>query len=348
MSSLSTLLRIKSIKTEAIGTKSFTLETVDGQPLPYKAGQFLTLLFQHSNGEEVRRSYSISSSPHGGEPLTITVKKIPNGEFSRQLVDNAKEGDSLNSIGIGGLFTLPASYDRLSQRFCFLAAGSGITPIFSQIKSLLYNSKNTVVLIYSNRNPKSTIFLEEILQLKETFKDRFTLELLFSESAAIMQGRLSQGVLDHLAQKYQLYQDKELLFYLCGPNAYMRMINIKLRTEGIASDRIKKELFVVEAPTYKLPEPPDKEDHPVTIHYNGQTFNLQVQYPVAILETAKKVGIQLPYSCETGQCGTCAAICSVGKVWMRYNEVLGEKAMAEGYILTCTGFPIEGPVELII
>jgi ring-1,2-phenylacetyl-CoA epoxidase subunit PaaE len=347
MDNLSIVLRIKSIKTEAPDTKSFVLESVESKPLVYKSGQFLTLLFKHNNGEEVRRSYSISSSPLLSEPLTITVKKIPNGEFSRKLVDHAKEGDLLNSIGASGLFVLPNSYDR-HLLFCFLAAGSGITPIFSQIKSILYGSENSVILIYSNKNAFSTIFLNEILRLKDAFKERFMLELLFSESAPLTEGRLSQGVLDQLAQKYNLYKDDHILFYLCGPNAYMRMINIKLRAEGVRSDHIKKELFIVDAPLYQLPEPPERKAYPVTIHYKGETFTIQVKYPISILETAKKHGKALPYSCETGQCGTCAAICSTGNVWMRYNEVLGEHALAEGYVLTCTGYPIGGPVELTI
>ncbi|MEH6305352.1 iron-sulfur cluster-binding domain-containing protein [Olivibacter sp. CPCC 100613] len=345
MNSLSTLLRITSIKTETVDTKSFTLETVDGKPLVYKPGQFLTLLFKHSNGDEVRRSYSISSSTTLEEPLTITIKKIPNGEFSRKMVDQAREGNLLNSIGAAGLFTLPDSYPA-HQRFCFLAAGSGITPIFAQIKSILYGSANRVILIYSNRSASSTIFLDEILQLKDQFKDQLMLELLFSESAILTQSRLTQGVLDQLAQKHALYKDDDTLFYLCGPSAYMRMINIKLRAEGISPESIKKELFLVEAPTHKLAEPPDTDRHSVTIYYNNRSFTIEVQYPESILATAKKQGEQLPYSCETGQCGTCAAICTSGKVWMRYNEVLGKKALTDGYILTCTGYPIDGPVTL--
>jgi len=340
-------LRIKAIKEETSDTKSFILDNIGSKALNYEAGQFLTLIFQHSNREEVRRNYSISSSAVMNEPLTITVKKIPNGEFSRLLVDHAQVGDLLYSIGASGLFKLPKTVKSDKQRFCFFAAGSRITPIYAQIKTLLFGSQQKVLLVYSNRNPPSSIFLKDLLLLKDNFKERFVLELLFSESASIMESRLTQYVLDHFAERHLLYQ-RNTFFYLCGPEAYMRMIYIKLRAEGVTADNIKRELFVVHIPSYKLPEPPDKEEHEVRIYFNTQQFSLPVQYPTSILAAAKKQQIPLPYSCENGQCGTCAAICTKGKVWMRYNEVLGEKAVNEGYILTCTGYPIEGPVEIRI
>jgi len=340
-------LRIKAIKEETANTKSFVLESTTDQVISYQSGQFLTLIFNYKDNKEVRRSYSISSSPILNEPLTITVKKIPNGEYSRALIDYAKVGDKLYSIGASGLFTLPKKKIG-TYNFCFLAAGSGITPIFSQIKTLLYASNCSILLIYSNRNAVSTIFFQELLDLKEKFENRLSIEFLFSESAAIAESRLTQYVLDSLAAKHALYTHQDTLFYLCGPYSYMRMISIQLRTEGIASDKIKKELFVVNVPPLKLPKPPDEEKHTVTIRMGKQNFQLQVQYPESILMAAKKQQIELPYSCENGQCGTCAAICTKGRVWMRYNEVLGEKAIAEGYILTCTGYPIYGPVDLKI
>ncbi|GAA4793539.1 ferredoxin--NADP reductase [Olivibacter ginsenosidimutans] len=341
-------LRIISIKEETSDTKSFQLEATGKQAIYYESGQFLTLCFTHSNGEVVRRSYSISSSPLLNEPLTITVKKIPNGEFSRKLVDHAKVGDLLNSMGTSGLFTLPLIDKTTHRHFCFLAAGSGITPIYAHIKTLLFGSAATILLIYSNRNAHSTIFFDELLRLKEQFTQRFVIEFLFSESPLLMESRLSQPVFDILAQKHALYSNHKTLFYLCGPSAYMRMIHIKLRTEGIASENIKKELFVIQAPAFILPEPPDKEEHQVTIHFRDHDAQLAVQYPESILAVAKKNGVVIPYSCENGQCGSCAVKCTHGKVWMRYNEVLGAKALAEGYILTCTGYPIEGPVELML
>jgi len=341
-------LEIVSIKEETTDTKSFQLKSVGDQEIHYQSGQFLTLLFTHSNGEEVRRSYSISSSPLLHEPLTITVKKIPNGEFSRQLVDHAQVGDLLYSTGASGLFTLPPINKTMRLSFCFLAAGSGITPLYAHIKTLLYGSASTILLIYSNRHAQNTIFFQELLQLKAQFKDRFTIELLFSESAQIMSSRLTQYVLDALTKKYALYENPDTNFYLCGPNAYMRMISIKLRADGIHPSKIRKEHFVVNPPLHQLPEPPDREEHRMNVRMGQQHFSFVVQYPTSILAAAKQQKVPLPYSCENGQCGSCAVRCTKGQIWMRYNEVLGEKALAEGYILTCTGYPIGGPAEITL
>lgn len=338
-------LRIKAIKEETSDTKSFILENIGSKKLYYEPGQFLTFVFEHYSGEEVRRSYSISSSITLNEPLTITVKKIPNGEFSRKLIDQTAVGDLLYSIGASGLFTLP-HLDQLSKaHFCFFAAGSGITPIYAQIKTLLHHTQHEVLLIYSNHNASSSIFLKDLLLLKEDFKDRFILELLFSESASITENRLTPYIVDLFAQRHLLYE-RSSFFYLCGPEAYMRMITIKLRTEGIAIEKIKKELFFIQAPSYRLPEPPDKRKHQVHVQLGHQHFSFAVQYPTTILQAAKKLKIPLPYSCENGQCGTCTARCTSGKVWMRYNEVLGDKALKEGYILTCTAYPIEGSARI--
>ncbi|QNL49625.1 ferredoxin--NADP reductase [Olivibacter sp. SDN3] len=338
-------LRIEAIVDEAVATRSFVLKNLEKQPLEYQSGQFLTLLFNDAIHKEVRRSYSISSSP-AYDPLTITLKKIPNGEFSRKLVDHAQVGDVLTSIGASGLFTIPTV--SIPSHFCCFAAGSGITPIFSIIKTLLYGHHNTsVTLIYSNKNPSTTIFMDDLLQLKEIFKERFNLEFLFSESSSILESRLTQDVIDRLVEKYALYELPGTLFYLCGPNAYMRMLSIKLRADGIADNNIKREIFVIEKPLYKLPEPPDKSAHDVIVHIDGNRFTINVQYPTSILEAAKKAHIPIPYSCENGQCGTCAAICSKGEVWMRHNEVLGEKSIRDGYVLTCTGYPTDGLVELL-
>ncbi|MFC6102014.1 ferredoxin--NADP reductase [Olivibacter domesticus] len=341
-------LRIKKIIEETQDAKSFILENLDKKTLHYHAGQFLTLLFEQTNGTEVRRSYSISSSPVLDKELAITVKKIANGEFSRRLADKAKVGDILMSIGASGLFTLPTTI-KSNDRFCFMAAGSGITPIFSLIKTLLHNNPTTsILLIYSNTSQSSTIFFNQLTELRESFQNRFAIEFLFSHSTKIFESRLTHSVIDLLIDRYALYEHNNTIFYLCGPYAYMRMVSIKLRADGIDAERIKKELFIIDTPSFKLVEPPDQEAHEVTIFLNKQRYSIEVKYPTSILQSAKKRQIPIPYSCENGQCGACAALCTKGKVWMRYNEVLGNKALAEGYILTCTGYPIDGPVELTL
>jgi ring-1,2-phenylacetyl-CoA epoxidase subunit PaaE len=125
----------------------------------------------------------------------------------------------------------------------------------------------------------------------------------------------------------------------------MRMVTIYLQTNGVASTQIKKEIFHVERPT-RQPVPPDKDAHLVSIHTNHGEHTILVQYPSTILQAARRNGLHLPYSCESGQCGSCAVHCSAGQVWMYNNEVLTDEELAKGLILTCTAFPVGGPVTI--
>ena len=153
---------IENINEEVQGFKTFTFR--EGHGIEYKAGQYLTFV-QQTTHEAIRRSYSIVSSPLLNEPLTIGVKRIENGRFSRELIDHAKVGDELVTTGAGGFFTLPDDTKNIQQVF-LLAAGSGITPIYSLLKTILHLHPHLhVVLIYSNSSPGSTIFLSQLNQL---------------------------------------------------------------------------------------------------------------------------------------------------------------------------------------
>jgi ring-1,2-phenylacetyl-CoA epoxidase subunit PaaE len=135
--------------------------------------------------------------------------------------------------------------------------------------------------------------------------------------------------------------------YLCGPFQYMLMITIVARGMGFVNEQIKKEQFVIEQPP-ATKVPPDIAAHTITIIEKGKQVSWISKYPDTILQSAKRNGVQLPFSCESGQCGTCSATCIKGKVWMSKNEVLMEEEIANGRILTCTGYPIDGDIELKI
>jgi ferredoxin-NADP reductase len=335
-------LRIKSIIEETSNTKSFQLESED-EKIIYKPGQFLTLLLP--NTPTLRRSYSLSSHPVLDANLQITVKRIANGEFSRWLFDNAQKNDVIQTIGASGFFTLPDHLEEDNHLF-FLAAGSGITPVISLLKEALHFRKQKVTLIYSNRSEGDTIFYKELTELQHKFSSRFTIEFLFSVSQNLLRARLGKSLLLHFVTSYIKDKSKTVV-YLCGPNDYMQMAAIVLLTEGIPAEHIRTENFSTEKPKSKN-LPPDMNEHQVTIYYDGKTWTFPVQYPNSILQNAKMQGIDLPYSCETGRCGTCAATCIKGKVWMSRNEVLLDKEIDSGRVLTCTGYPIAGDVELRI
>ncbi len=338
-------VKITAIIQETPDAKTFVLEPLKNWMPVYKAGQFLTIVFHTKFGEK-RRSYSLSSSPEQGEPLSITVKKVDNGEFSRKLLDSAQIGEVLDVAGIGGFFSLPEDDTNTEQVF-FLAAGSGITPCYAMIKTLLLTTTKQVVLIYSNRSEEDTIFLKQLRALEEKYPATFQLKFLNSNGDGVLNRRLSKWLLTILLKEFLKTDLNNVLFYLCGPFEYMQMIRITLLIEGVGDAAIRKEIYTP-LPVRSVPVPPDTREHIVKIRSGQHLYEFSVQYPATILAAAKAKGITLPYSCEAGICGACSATCVKGNVWMLYNGVLTEREIARGRVLTCQGFPVEGDVELIL
>jgi ferredoxin-NADP reductase len=347
MDSSTKKIRVKSIRQETPEAKTFFLEYVDNTPITYQAGQFLTLVFPKSHGGEARRSYSFCTTP-GVDPLpAITVKRIPNGEYSRPLIDHAHPGDEFLTIGASGYFNLPDDLQEYRQ-IIFLAAGSGITPVYSLIKQLLASPEGPkITLIYSNHAEADTIFYADLQALQSRHAERLTIEFLFSTATDINKGRLSKGLLEKLLSKHVHGPIHKVLFYLCGPFDYMRMATIVLKTEGVLPAHIRKENFSTVKPRVVL-EPPDKDAHTIHLTLRGQHHTFASQHPDTILQTARRLGITIPFSCESGQCGTCAATCTQGQVWMWNNEVLTDKELAKGRVLTCTGYATGGDAVLEI
>jgi ring-1,2-phenylacetyl-CoA epoxidase subunit PaaE len=343
--SLYKTLIIKEIRQEAPNFKTFVFE--ESSMISYIPGQYLTLV-DHVHGEEVRRSYSIVSSPYWNEPLIIGVKRMENGYFSRKLVDHAQPGDHIITTGTGGFFTLPESVQEYKNIF-FLAAGSGITPIFSLIKSaLIQHDQMRLTLIYSVPSKEQAAFSEELDLLAQQFPEQFNIQFLYSNSKNLKKARLYPELLIDIIKRYLKGAQEEALFYICGPESYMRMCHFILLREKFLARNIKRENFIMQKKPLPRAEPPDQEEHLITIHFQGNLYQIPVQYPQTILAAAKKQGIVLPYSCEVGRCGNCVAQCSKGSVWMSYNEVLTENELEKGLILTCVGFPVGGDVELKI
>jgi ring-1,2-phenylacetyl-CoA epoxidase subunit PaaE len=333
---------IKDIIQETPEVRSFVLSP--NKAFSYKAGQFLTLV-KGEGKDEIRRSFSFSSHP-SDQYAKITLKRIANGEISRWLFDHAKVGDSLKAIEASGFFTYPdepQAYDSI----VFLAAGTGITPILSLIREALVRNDNLkLYLIYSNRSAQQTAFLEQIQQLELLNPGRLKVHFYFSNNMDLNRARLSRLALEDFLTKNMIIPTRTL-FYLCGPHVYMQNISITLLTEGVPDNNIRREIFFNPEPSVAN-IPPDQEMHTVTVKYEGKVHTLHVQFPKSILKTAKDQGIMLPYSCEAGRCGTCAATCTKGEVWMLRNEVLLDKEIAKGRVLTCTGFAIGGDAHLEI
>ncbi|MEO7522497.1 MAG: 2Fe-2S iron-sulfur cluster-binding protein, partial [Ferruginibacter sp.] len=308
ISSIIKRVRILQVIAETATAKTFVLDFLDGWKPVYKPGQFITLVFFTKHGEK-RRSYSMSSSPAMNESFSFTVKKVDNGEFSRFLIGHVKTGDILYSSGISGFFILPLDIDEPKQYF-FITAGSGITPCFSMIKTILATCTANIVLIYSNRSEPDCIFYNQLKDLKVKYHQRLAIHFLFSNIPDVYRSRLSKWLLQQLLDQYLIIPPHEALYYLCGPFEYMRMIDITL-LERIPAKNIFREQFMA-LPRLLLSKPPDTDEHRVMIHINNKEYQLQVQFPGSILATAKKNKIELPYSCESGRCGSCVATCTTG------------------------------------
>jgi ring-1,2-phenylacetyl-CoA epoxidase subunit PaaE len=323
------ILRVLDIRPEATGTTTILLEHVDGRPLSYLAGQFLTLLVR-IHGRELRRSYSFSTTPGIDPVAAITVKRVPNGEVSRYLPDHLQVGDMLHSLPPAGRFTL----GETAHSLVFIAAGSGIVPVFSLLKAALaLQPASRIVLITQQHDHASSPFHAQLHALaKEYGKDR----LRWIEWLSVRDGRLNNWGLEEwiltLLPSLQLSN-----FYLCGPPAFMRMAQFTLRLMGLPDPQIKKENFTVEY----VPPPPlltDTTPKQVIIHQKDSILHFEAAWPDSILRAAEHHHIALPYSCRGGRCSTCTARCLSGKVKMSINEVLTEKELAEGWVLTCVGY----------
>ncbi len=333
-------LKIIGIRQETPLSKSYFVEEINGKPISYKAGQFFTLIID-LNGKEVRRSYSISSTPSIDNEIYFTVKRLENGELSRHLLDTIKVNDIITALPPTGRFTIE---DSNIQQAVFIAAGSGITPVFSLVKKLLLEfTASNVLLINQNKNEAESIFREELLSLQKQFESRFTLHEIFShpQNPKQLHKRLNNNLLERILHQYKI--STEANFYLCGPEAFMRMVQFTLKVLGVSHELIRKENF------FATPPPPplmtDTTLHSVVIHFHNQTHHLQVAYPETILNAALKRHIHLPYSCRGGRCSTCTAHCVSGTVKMSINDVLTPKDLKNGLILTCVAYP-ESDVEI--
>jgi ferredoxin-NADP reductase len=331
-------LRIEAIEPETADTATFYLKEVTNRPVSYKAGQFITLVINH-HGEEIRRSYSLSSSPHE-ELLAITVKRIANGEITRYLHTYAKPGDVWTAIEPAGRFTLPAV--TAGKTLVYFAAGSGITPAYAHFKYLLAQPDNSkIILIYSNLNRASIIFKNELDLMETEHPGRFTVIHLVGEEGK----RLNNIVVEQLVRRYLPEHLLNAEYYLCGPFTYMRMVRLTLLYIGVDAAQIHKENFVLETIPVDASVtnfPPQK----LRIYYHNEWHDMVAGENQTILQAALQNQLHLPYSCGSGVCAACAVKCKNGKVTMVKNEVLTDAELKQGWVLTCTGYAVSDDVEL--
>ncbi|MCF0053267.1 ferredoxin--NADP reductase [Dyadobacter sp. LJ53] len=337
MSEATISLQVKQIITEATDAKTFIFERTNKQPFTYKAGQFLTFLIP-MHGHETRRSYSMSSAPDVDENPAITVKRVPNGEISRFWIDNVKVGDRFNVLPPSGRFVLEDSVGT-ARDIVLIAAGSGITPLFSILKQTLIQEKHSnITLLYASRNAKHALFHHQIEQWQESFPERLKVIHIHSQPLEDwngLRGRINNTRLEQMVSKSLRFQPLKARFFICGPYELMRSVEITLYFMGFSALQIRKENFVIPSPP---PPPRISYPHVVKLNFRGQEHDLFVPAHTTILDAALAAGIHLPYSCKGGRCATCAGICRSGELHMTVNEVLTDRDLQEGWILTCSAY----------
>jgi ring-1,2-phenylacetyl-CoA epoxidase subunit PaaE len=332
-------------------TLVISFEPVDGVKPQYLAGQFLTFVF-NVYGKELRRSYSLCSSPDLDEPLAIAIKRVENGEISRLLHHKTTVGDVLTAVEPSGRFSYQPEAEIKRTAFLF-AAGVGITPLFAILKTALVREQySRIILIYSNRSAEQTLFYDELNSWQQRYPDRLKLIYVFSSSQNLLMARLNGPLIEKLVAENLEFDKSDTLLYTCGPIDYMDVCRITLLNLGFDQAQIKRETFVL--PEDELDEDDATEKkvrhtntYTVVLNFQNNIYHLAVPYNKTILDVALEKKINLPYSCHAGICSTCTANCIKGGVEMDYNEVLMDDEIAAGRVLICTGHPTEDGTTIV-
>lgn len=346
-------LKVKNIVQETRDAISIVFEQPASGKINYKAGQFLTLI-SNVNGKEVRRAYSLCTSPFVDEDLAVTVKRVENGLMSNWLADSLKSGATIKVMEPMGQFTTDFIAGN-KRHIVLFAGGSGITPMMSIIKSLLKQEPNSICsLIYCNRDIDSIIFKNELERSEITYEGRLHVIHVLDNAPMNWQGY--SGLLNHemLTKLFERIPDwgiANTTYLMCGPEGMMKNVESLLNARGISKEKIFKESFVqgtIDKEEKKEPVLEEMKAREVTIRYDGQEYKVVVPPHKAILETALDQGIDLPYSCQSGLCTACRGKALSGKVRLDEEEGLSKSERDEGYVLTCVGHPLTDDVVIEI
>jgi ring-1,2-phenylacetyl-CoA epoxidase subunit PaaE len=339
-------LRIKEIRKETADCVSVVFDIPESlkSNFSFKQGQSLTMRAMINN-EEVRRTYSICSSPLDNE-CRIAVKKVEGGLFSTFANEQLKKGDTLDVMQPVGKFYTELDPAQ-SKNYVAFAAGSGITPVLSLIKTTLaIEPLSNFTLVYGNKNRGSIIFFEELEGLKNKYMERFNLIHVLSREktdSSISFGRITADKLKDLNRLIDYTTTDE--FFVCGPEEMIFCVKDYLIGTGIDKKKIHFELFTSPGQKKSVVHNQQTTDNgpksQVSIKLDGRSFDfeLSLDSDTTILDAALKKGADLPYACKGGMCCTCKAKLLEGEVMMDVHWGLEEEEIEQGYILTCQSHP---------
>ena len=346
-----TVAKVKHETRDAIAV-TFDLPPRLQEAFQYRQGQHLTLRAM-IDGEDVRRSYSICSAVQDKQ-LRVAIKRVPGGLFSTWANECLKPGVTVDVMPPEGRFNLPL--DPASRRhYLAFAAGSGITPILSIVKTtLLAEPHSRFTVLYGNRASSSVIFRDELAELKDVYMERLNLVYVMSrepQDIELFHGRITQDKCRQMFQRWLRVEDVDYAF-ICGPEDMMHGVSAALQEAGMPKERIRIELFAASAPlavreqraVYGV-EKRHQTEVTVIMDGNHASFTMDKDKE-SVLDAGMRAGIDLRYSCKGGVCSTCRCKVLEGQVEMDVNYALEDYEVARGFVLSCQSFPVTDKVVI--
>jgi ring-1,2-phenylacetyl-CoA epoxidase subunit PaaE len=328
---------IKEIQQETANAVSvlFNIPKEVQSEFNFTAGQYITLQ-KEINGEEVRRAYSICSTPKSGD-IRVAIKAVENGTFSTFATSNLKVGDEIEIAAPEGRFLLNP---EVNKNYIGFAAGSGITPILSMVKTVLEKEPTAnFTLVYGNKSILDTMFYSELNTLKESFSNRLKLHFIFSRENVKneLRGRIDGNVTNYFVKN--MYKETSFdAAFLCGPEEMIQEVSKTLENNKIAKDNIHFELFTASIDAAATSEVKEGATE-VTILLDDEENTFTMQQTDNILAASLRNNIDAPYSCQGGVCSSCLGKVTEGKAVMVKNSILTDGEIKDGLILTCQAHP---------
>lgn len=340
-------LTVSDVRKESNNTVSVAFSIPDDvkSKFDYVSGQYLVLKFD-VNGEEHRRSYSLSSAPGVDNEYRIAVKKIENGIVSSLINDELKAGDVVNSMPPSGSFIVNPDSSR-SKHYVLFAAGSGVTPIISMLKTVVAKEPNSkVTLFYGNRSANETIFKAELDALVEKYPNTLNVVYLYTRentSDSLLNGRISGGKAKDLVNKFAA-DSMDKSFYMCGPEDMIHHVTGSLEEMGFSRDNIHFELFTTPTMVVDDNAPVQESDFSgvskVTLLMDDAETKIDLASDgINILDAAMDAGVDAPFSCKGAVCCTCKCKITKGSATMEMNYALSDAEVEEGFVLACQAHP---------